>query len=93
MNIGPLPHNWTKAQVEIDNLLRSYYPDYESRVYLKPVLYLERIQEEPGKYLILSQLCTKHQKRYISTFLKQQGRVPRNNTVGAERTWMLPVEG
>lgn len=89
-SIGPLPLNWTRAQVEIDALLRSYYSDYETRVYLKPVYYLDGIREQPEKYPILSQLNRKYQKRHISMFLKQQGRVPRSTTVGAERTWMLP---
>lgn len=91
-SLGSLPRNWEKARVEIDTLLRSYYSDYETRVYLKPVYYIDGIRDEPEKYPILSQLSKKYQKRHISLFLKAQGRIPRSITVGAERTWMLPSE-
>jgi len=84
----PLPANWARCQKEIDALLRSHYPDYESRVYLKPIYYIDSIT--PGKYPLLSQLSRKYQKRHISIFLKQQGRIPRSTTIGVERCWMLP---
>jgi hypothetical protein len=76
-------------QVEIDALLRYHYQDYEERVYLKPVYYLDEITRHPEKYPLLSKLIVKHQKRNISYFLKGQGRVPRSRTIGRENTWML----
>ena len=85
----PLPAHWTKYQVEIDALLRHHYPDYESRVYLKPVYYLGEIADHPEKYPLLSKIIVKHQKRNISYFLKQQGRIPRSTTIGRENVWML----
>jgi hypothetical protein len=85
-----LPHHWPKLRVEIDALLRSYYPDYEERIYLKPVYYVSGIQHDPGLYPLLSDLPVKFQKRYISLFLKEQGRVPRNENVLCANTWMLP---
>jgi hypothetical protein len=85
----PVPANWAKCQKEIDALLRFYYPDYEERVYLKPVYYLQDIIDHPEKYPLLAELSVKYQKRHISIFLKQHGRIPRSTTPGVERTWML----
>lgn len=85
-----LPYNFDKYAVEIDALLRSHYPDYEARVYLKPVYYVDGIRSEPELYPMLAGLPVKFQKRYISLFLKAQGRVTRNENQTNARIWMLP---
>jgi hypothetical protein len=82
--------NLDKYRREIDALLRSYYPDYEQRIYLKPVYYVSGIQHDPGLYPLLSELPVKFQKRYISLFLKDQGMVARNGNQTNARIWMLP---
>jgi hypothetical protein len=82
--------SWEKYRVEIDSLLRSYYSDYEERIYLKPVYYVDGIKHDPGLYPMLSELPVNMQKRYISFFLKEQGRVPRNGNQTNARVWILP---
>lgn len=84
-----LPYNFDKYAPEIDALLRSYYPDYEERKYLKPVYYVDGIKSEPDRYPLLAGLPVKFQKRYISLFLKAQGRVARNGNQTNARIWML----
>ena len=84
-----LPQHFEKYAVEIDALLRSFYPDYEQRIYLKPVYYISGIQQDPELYPLLSGLPVKFQKRYISLFLKEQGRVARNGNQTNARIWML----
>lgn len=86
----PIPKNWTGCQIEIDRLLRSFYPDYEERIYLKPVYYISRIKDHPEQYPFLSQLVPQFQKRHISLFLQQQGRVMRAGSKMNAHTWMLP---
>jgi hypothetical protein len=81
--------SWEKYRDEIDSLLRSYYSDYEERTYLKPVYYVDGIKHDPGLYPMLSGLPVNMQKRYISFFLKEQGRVPRNGNQDG-RVWVLP---
>jgi len=82
--------SWNKYRKEIDALLRSYYPDYEERIYLKPVYYVDGISHDPGLYPMLSKLPVNMQKRYISFFLKEQGRVARNGNQTNARVWILP---
>ena len=86
----PLPVDWTKCQKEIDILLRFYDPVYEQRIYLKPAFYIYDIADRPERYPTLAKLSVKHQKRHISIFLKERGRVPRSKTQGAARVWMIP---
>ncbi len=84
------PYHWEKYRVEIDALLRSFYPDYEERIYLKPVTYVSAINQDPDLYPMLSDLPEKRQKLYISMFLFEQGRVSRNPNTTNARCWMLP---
>ena len=84
------PYHWPKYQVEIDALLRSFYPDYEERIYLKPIYYISGITHDPELYPMLADLPVSLQKRYISLFLKDQGRVARNGKVTNARVWILP---
>lgn len=90
MKRHPTPKNWTQCQIEIDRLLRSYYPDYESRIYLKPIYYISGIKEQPKKYPYLSKLKPQFQKRLISLFLQQHGRIMRAGSKQNSHTWMLP---
>ena len=85
-----LPQNWPEYRVEIDALLSSYYPNYQERVYLKPVYYVSGIHHDPGLYPILSRIPVKVQKRYISLFLKEQGRISRGAGGSGGKIWMFP---
>ena len=84
------PYHWQKYREEIDHLLRSYYSDYEERIYLKPVYYIQGIRHDPGLYPMLSDLPVKRQKQLISLFLKDQGRISRGGKKLCATVWMLP---
>jgi hypothetical protein len=86
----PIPQNWTRCQKEIDALLRFYDPEYETRTYLNPTIYIYDIADHPEKYPLLAGLTPQLQKRHISIFLKQSGRISRGNTIGAKKVWVLP---
>lgn len=78
---------------EIDTLLRITDPNYEQRVYIKPIYWMEDLREHPEKYPKLSTLHASLQKRYISYFLKEQGRVKRgagDSRLAKTNVWMLP---
>jgi len=83
------PANWKGFKKEIDLLLRNFDPNYKNKIYVTPGLYTDGIIEHPEKYPLLSKKHIAVQKRYISFYLKSQGRVPRG--INAKRSvWMLP---
>jgi len=78
---------------EIDALLRVTDPNYKQRVYIKPIYWMEDLKSHPEEYPKLSTLHASIQKRYISYFLKEQGRVKRGADdlrVAKTNVWMLP---
>ena len=77
---------------EIDRLLRTTDPEYEKREFIKPIWWMDDLEDYPEKYPKLSLCDTPARKRYISYFLKHQGRLPASNTKNA-RGWVLPQEG
>jgi hypothetical protein len=83
-----IPH-WPEYQKEIDALLRAADPTYEQRVYLKPLFYVDGIATNPERYPLLARKTESLQKRYISAFLKEQGRISRNGRTFNARVWML----
>lgn len=89
MTHKPYPPNWRSIQREIENLLRAADPEYEQRVYLTPIFYLDGITETPEKYPLLAKCPEQFQKRFISYFLKEQGRVPRTPSKTQKLVWML----
>jgi hypothetical protein len=84
----PLPQPWMKYQKEIDALLRESDIGYEFRTYITPGFYIHGI--EPGKYPFLAQHPASLQKRYISYFLKERGRIPRGGSPLRAQIWMIP---
>jgi len=80
-------------RADIDTLLRVTDTKYEERVYIKPIYWMDDLHEHPEKYPKLSTLHITLQKRYISYFLKEQGRLKRGT--GTSHTcranvWVLP---
>jgi len=78
---------------EIDALLRVTDPNYKQRVYIKPIYWMEDLKSHPEEYPKLTTLAVALQKRYISYFLKEQGRVKRGADdlrVAKTNVWMLP---
>ena len=86
----PVPPGWPEYRIEIDKLLRTAQPDYEQRVYITPIFYIEGIRDNPELYPRLARHTESLQKRYISTFLKEQGRVSRSKTNLNAKVWMIP---
>lgn len=83
------PENWSEFKKEIDMLLRYYDSGYEKRWYLTPVRYMDGIKETPKKYPLLAKENPAIQKRYISFFLKDQGRISRKEKM-KKCVWVLP---
>jgi hypothetical protein len=83
------PANWSEITKEIDKLLRSHEPHYQKQMYLSPGLYTDGITENPKKYPLLSKEGKANRRRYISFFLKDQGRVPRGDKA-KKHVWVLP---
>jgi hypothetical protein len=78
---------------EIDALLRARDPEYELQVYIKPIYWMEDLKTHPERYPKLLALPVPIQKRYISYFLKEQGRVKRGaggSRLAKTNVWMLP---
>lgn len=89
-NIETLMQNIvTRYGEEIEMLLMVTDSEYRKRPFIKPVFWLEDVIENPEKYPKLSGVDKTKQIRYISFYLKQQGRVSSNKTRNA-RIWMLP---
>jgi hypothetical protein len=80
---------WIKFREEIESVLRETDPEYRKRIYIKPVYWIDPIRENPDKFPLLSRLTPRLQKRYMSYFLKDQGRVARSQTLNAT-VWMIP---
>jgi hypothetical protein len=83
------PGNWSEFVKEIDKLLRYHEPEYQNKPYLTPGLYMDGITENPKKYPLLSQEGKANRRRYISFFLKEQGRLPRGEKA-KKHVWVLP---
>jgi autonomous glycyl radical cofactor GrcA len=74
---------------EIEAVLVAQDPDYRKALHIKPLFWMDDLIEHPEKYPKLSQRSLPEQKRFISFYLKSQGRVPASNTRNA-RGWVLP---
>lgn len=83
------PVNWEDYQKEIDALLRTFIPNYETKHYITPGLYLYHVDEKPGKFPLLKSLRPDVAKRYVSYFLKDQGRIARGSK-GKTCVWVHP---
>lgn len=83
------PANWSLFKVEIDALLREGDPGYKERLYITPLRYIDGIKDNPEKYPLLSKESIAIQKRYISYFLKEQGRISRGEKA-RKHVWILP---
>lgn len=77
---------------EVDALLSTKDPQYKTNPHIKPIFWMNDLEDNPGKYPKLSGVSTAKQKRYISYYLKLQGRVPSSKTRNA-RAWVLPEAG
>jgi hypothetical protein len=84
------PKNWSKYKKEIHNLLREANHAYKHKNYITPGLYTHGIKEHPEKYPLLSGINRPLQKRYMSYFLKDQGRVRRGTSTAKSQVWVLP---
>jgi len=84
-----LPSNWLNIREEIGNLLLEGDPTYKKRLYITPSRYIWGIKDYPDKYPGLSKLTTPLQKRYISYFLIEQGRIKRGTKTSKSQVWML----
>lgn len=80
---------WPGYRREIKRLMVSTNPNYKKQIYIKPIFVLDGIAENPEKYPLLSVLTTTMKKKYISFFLKEEGRIA--NGIGSNtKVWMLP---
>ena len=74
---------------EVDALLSVTNPNYRNVAHIKPIMWMNDLEENPEKYPKLSKVDERKQKRFISYYLKMQGRVPASKTRNA-RAWVLP---
>jgi hypothetical protein len=89
-NMHLLMQNITKEYgTEVDALLSITDPEYKTRPHIKPHWWMNDLEDNPEKYPKLSKLGLSEQKRYLSFYLKSQGRMPSSNTKNA-RGWILP---
>ena len=84
-----LPKDWLMIREEVSRLLTEGDPTYKERLYISPSRYLWWIKDYPEKYPVLSKLTSPLQKRYISYFLIEQGRVKRGTKTSKSQVWML----
>lgn len=74
---------------ELEAVLVAMDPDYRNFPHIKPYWWMNDLEDHPEKYPKLAKLGLSEQKRYLSFYLKAQGRVPATNTKNA-RGWVLP---
>lgn len=83
------PNNWLIYAKEIEKLFLNTNPDYQKQVYIKPIFVIGGFSENPEKYPAMADLTVSMQKKYVSLFLKKQGRIKRGSGRNT-KTWMLP---
>lgn len=80
---------------EVDLLLSTHDPNYKERTYIKPIYWMDDLKEHPWRYPKLAAETPILQKRYVSMYLKWQGRVARGgqdvkSSKSRTNVWMLP---
>jgi hypothetical protein len=86
----PRPADWDLLEKEIGDLLLNALPTYRKKIYLTPGFYIEGIKTHPEKYPRLASRSVMLQTRYISLFLKDQGREKREGSKQNAHVWVLP---
>ena len=85
-----VPKNWSDLKKEIHLLFLEGNPVYKQKNYITPGLYTLPIKENPEKYPLLSGIKKPLLKRYMSYFLKEQGRISRGTSTAKSQVWVLP---
>jgi hypothetical protein len=83
------PKEWAGIAIEIDHLLRRAIPAYEKKDYITPGLYIDDIKDNPDIYPLMRVISKPIQKRYISYFLRDQGR-KKGKFNHTSQVWVLP---
>jgi len=90
MGIGPLEHQKKEIRKELNQLLKSEYPDWKVRQYLSTNFIIANLNENPDAYPLLSKVKSVTVRRWLNWHLRELGRVPTNENASQIRTWMKP---
>jgi hypothetical protein len=85
------PKKWPVYAKEIEQLLLEVNPKYKNQLAIKPIFVVDGFSEHPEKYPNMAPLKMTVKKKYISLFLKKQGRIPWGSGRNT-KTWMLPSQ-
>ncbi|MCK9593802.1 MAG: hypothetical protein M0Q91_17520 [Methanoregula sp.] len=91
-----LPKNWEEIVAELDLLMSTNDSNYRERHFLTPSFYVYTVEDKPWNYPLLREMQISLRKRYLSYFLKGQGRVSRGKVEGRrvkKMVWELPGLG
>jgi hypothetical protein len=91
-----LPKNWDEIGAELELLMCTNDPNYKKRHCLTPSFYVYTVEDKPWNYPLLREMQISLRKRYLSYFLKEQGRVARGKVEGRrikKMVWALPGFG